>query len=177
MKSAGDVHGEILRYIGVSSLAIACIILSYFFPTHSVSRVLGIEDVPCLGLGLLSGVLYVFWIALAREMYGKGWGTVVSALTVSILLLNGPWYGVVNPPYFGVFGFVSFIAMGLLTDFVNGGLGSVVCLLINWLAFWVFRGIHAPLLMAFIVIVGAFISGFVFDYLAKKVVEMLGKKI
>ncbi|WP_457549351.1 hypothetical protein [Archaeoglobus sp.] len=97
MRSARDVHGEILRCVGVFSLALAGVLASCFVPSHSLSNLLGVK-IPCLGLGLLSGVLYVFWIALAREVYGRWWGTVVSALTVSILLLNGPWYGVVNPP-------------------------------------------------------------------------------
>ncbi len=172
MKSARDVHGELYRCVGIFSLAIAGILMSCFVPSHSLSKFLGLE-VPCLGLGLLSGVLYVFWIALARDIYGRGWGTVVSALTVSILLLNGPWYGVVDPPYFGVFGFVSFIFMGILTDFINGGLGSVVCLLINWFAFWQFRGVNFNTPIALIVLLATFVSGFVFDFLAKKLAMRL----
>ena len=167
MRSVRDVHGEIYRCIGIFSLATAGVLMSCFVPSHSLSKFLGLE-VPCLGLGLLSGVLYVFWIALARDVYGRGWGTVVSALIVSILLLNGPWYGIVNPPYFGLFGFVSFVLMGILTDFVNGGLGSVVCLATNWLAFWQFKGVTFSLPIALIVLLATFVSGFVFDLLARK---------
>ena len=173
MRSAESARGEIVKYLGVVMLSVAGLMMSYFFPTHTVSKALGIEGVPCLGLGLLSGILYVFWIALARELFGRGWGVAVSVLTVSLLLLNGPWYGVVNPPYFGAFGFVSFLLMGVLTDFVNGGVGSLACLLVNWIAFYVFRGVHAPLTIGIAVLVATFVSGYVFDVLAKKVAELL----
>ncbi len=165
MKSVSGAHGEAIKLLGAFLMAFVSVILSSAFPSGKLSFLF--KDVPCLGLGLLSGLLYIFWLALAREVYGRGWGTVVSVLVVSVLLLNGPWYGVVNPYYFGVFGFLSFLVMGILTDFKNGGLGAVLCLLINWSAFYAFKGIYPSFVHGVIVLILTFLSGFAFDRLAR----------
>jgi len=168
MMSAKDVRGEVYRFVGVFLLATISLTLSYFSPFGNLSELLNIRTIPCLGLGILSGVFYIFWIALAREIYGKGWGFVVSVLIVSFLLLAGPWYGVVEPQYFGVFGFLSFALMGIATDFINGGVGSIICLLVNWIAFGYFKGFFPkPILLAVLTLIVTFISGFSFDMLAK----------
>jgi len=168
MKSAKNVHGEIFKTLGIFILSAIGYLLSFFAPAGALSNFLNIKTIPCLGLGLLSGILYIFWIALAREFYGRGHGTIVAILTISFILLGGPWYGITDPVYFGIFGFLSFLAMGTLTDFWNGGIGSVSCLVINWIAFSYFRNFSpSPLWLALLVLLISFISGAVFDYLAK----------
>lgn len=169
MTSAKDAHGELYKLAGIFVLAFISIVLSYFMPSGYFSKLANIKNIPCLGLGIFSGVLYIFWIALAREMYGRGYGILVSAIIVSLLLINGPWYGVVDPPYFGVFGFLSFILMGIATDFINGGVGSVLCLITNWIAFGYFKNVYPKSFpLAVLTISITFFSGFIFDFLAKK---------
>lgn len=169
MRSAKNAHGEIYEALGVFLLSAISYILSFFVPSGSIVRFLNIKTtIPCLGLGLFSGILYIFWIAVARELYGKGYGTIVAILTVSFILLRGPWYGVTSPIYFGVIGFLSFLSMGVLTDFLNGGVGSVSCLVINWAAFGYFLNFgFSPLWLASLILLINFISGAAFDYLAK----------
>lgn len=172
MRSAKNVHGEIYKALGIFLLSSISFLLSFFAPSGALSNFLNIKTIPCLGLGLLSGILYIFWIALAREFYGKGHGSIVAILTVSFILLGGPWYGITNPVYFGIFGFLSFLAMGILTDFLNGGIGSVSCLVINWIAFSYFRNFSpSPFWLALLVLLISFVSGAVFDYLAKLLVN------
>ncbi len=172
MRSARDVHGEVYELVGIFTIAFLSYMLSYLIPSGSVGRVLGI-NVPCLGLALFGGIIYVFWISLAKEVFGKWRGVIVSALTVSFLLISEPWYGVTTPYYFGIFGFISFIAMGLLTEILNGGFGIVSCVLINWFAFVFFKGISLSASVATALIVVSFIVGYVFDKLAKKVPKIM----
>lgn len=169
MTSANSAHGEALKLVGVVIITTVSLLLSSIFPSGTLSFLF--KDVPCLGLGVLSGILYIFWIALAREVYGRGWGTIASVLIVSALLLNGPWYGVVDPYYFGVFGFLSFLVMGFLTDVKNGGLGAISCLLINWSAFYIFKGVLPTLLHGIVVLILTFLSGLFFDLLARFTVK------
>ncbi len=178
MRSAKNVHGEIYRALGIFLLSVISYLLSFFVPSGALSNFLNIKTIPCLGLGLLSGILYIFWIALARELYGKGYGSTVAILTVSFILLGGPWYGVTNPVYFGIFGFLSFLAMGILTDFLNGGIGSVSCLIINWIAFSCFRNFSpSPLWLALLVLFISFVSGALFDYLAKLLINRVSSYV
>ncbi len=172
MKSARDAHGEIYELVGIISLAFLGYMLSYLIPSGSVRKVLGIEA-PCLGLALFGGVIYVFWISLAKEVFGKWRGVIVSALTVSFLLISEPWYGVTTPYYFGIFGFLSFLAMGFLTEVLNGGFGIVSCVLINWFAFVFFKGVSLSPSTAVVLIAISFVVGYAFDRLAKKVSEVL----
>ncbi len=172
MRSARNVLGEIYKALGIFLLAIVSYALSFFAPSGTLSAFLNVKTIPCLGLGLLSGILYIFWIALAREIYGKGNGTLVAILTASLILLGGPWYGVTDPVYFGVFGLISFFAMGALTDILNGGVGSVSCLIINWFAFGYFLNYYpSPLSLALLILAINAASGVLFDFLAKTVAK------
>ena len=176
MKSAESVHGEIYKALGIFMLAAIGYMLSLYIPTGTLSRLVNIRTIPCLGLGILSGPIYIFWIATARDLFGRGSGTLVAILTVSFILLTGPWYGITNPVYFGLFGFVSFLLMGLATDFINGGVGSVACLIVNWVAFGIFRGIYPhPLLLGLAVLILSFISGYAFDYASKIIFKRMMK--
>lgn len=176
MRSARDVHGEVYKLVGIFSIAFLSYMLSYFVPSGSVGKVLGIHA-PCLGLAIFGGLIYVFWISLAREVFGRWSGVVVSVLTVSFILMSEPWYGVTSPYYFGIFGFLSFLSMGILTEFWNGGLGMASCVLINWFAFAYFKGLYTNPLMATSLLAIAFVVGYISDKLAKVVPKLFSKNI
>ena len=167
MASAKDVPGEIVK-LGTTIIFVAISMwLSILSPSGTFARLLHITTIPCLGLGLLAGPLYILWISLAYRICGPWHGVITSIFISSFMLLSGPWYGVTDPSWFGLYGLISFIALGLLTERVNGGLASVVCLIINWLGLGIHTGIWPkPLLMTCLVLVTTFFSGLVFDKLA-----------
>ena len=167
MTSAKDVLGEIIKLGMTIIFAAISMWLSILLPSGTLARLLHVTTIPCLGLGLLAGPLYVLWISLAYRICGPWHGVITSIFTSSLMLLSGPWYGVTDPSWFGLYGLISFIMLGLLTERVNGGLASMICLIINWLGLGIHTGIWPkPLHITCLVLVITFFSGLVFDKLA-----------
>ncbi len=130
---------------------------------------------PFKNISVLGGFLIVFWVSLAYRSCGKGYGIATALLAVSFCLFVSPWYDVIKPYWFSVAGFLSFLLLGVLTEYVNGGVGNLACILVNWSAA-VIAGFIKVNLLAFAVLgFVAFISGYAGDLAAKKVIELIFK--
>lgn len=165
MKSADAVSGEILNLAVAASLALISFLITATYPAKVLSKFLGV-DVPFLGIAVLGGFIFIFWISIAYRILGKNFGIITALLIASFSLLVTPWFGITDPPWFGVYGLISFFLMGLLTERINGGFGNFACLMVNWLALGYHYNVYPPLHLAISFAVVSFISGFVGDKLA-----------
>ncbi len=178
MKSAGDALGEAIKLGVVFAFATTSTLLSYLAPSGSLAKILHLDTIPCLGLGLLAGPLYVLWVSLAYRVCGSWHGVLTAVLISSFILFKSPWYGVGSPSWFGVYGLASFAALGVLTEKVNGGVASIACLAINWVALGIHVGVWPkPVYMAALVLAATFLSGLVFDKAASIVAGKAGFKL
>ena len=137
------------------------------FPVKLALRFIAV-DVPFKGMALLGGFIFIFWIALSYRIAGKGYGVITAVLIASLCLLTGPWFGIASPEWYGVYGLASFLAMGILTERINGGVGNAACLSINWVALGVHHGIWPSPLMGVTFLMASLASGFIGDWLAEK---------
>ena len=168
--SARNVLGE-LRSFGITFIAAA---VSYLLNASYPQRILAFTGVPFAAWGILSGFTCVLWISLAREIGGKGCGVLCSALTAALILLGGAWFGVSYPYVVGVIGLASFVIMGVATELISGGVGAVLCLVINWL--WlglIFSAWPQNVAMSMLIAAATFISGEVGSRLGRA----LGRRI
>ena len=169
MRFADVVSGE-LRKLSLAFCSAFCSFLINIYPIKSILNAL-VFKVPFLGLALLGGFVFVFWISLSYRMLGKNYGIITALLIASLCLLISPWYGITSPEWFGVYGLISFFLMGFLTERLNGGFGNTVCLLINWLALGYHHNIWVQTDLGIALIAISFISGFVGDKLASIIVK------
>ena len=168
MRCAESVRGEVAKALIVFLLAVLSASISFLAPSGTLAKLLRVENIPCLGLGVLSGALYVPWVVLAHRVCGRGHGVMVAVLTAAFLLLAGPWYGVTDPEWFGVYGLLSFFALGVLTELANGGFGGAACLVINWMALGIHKGVWPnPPVLATLALIATFLSGLAGDYAAR----------
>ncbi|WP_292460603.1 hypothetical protein [Methanothermococcus sp.] len=131
---------------------------------------------PFLGPAIFGGLIYIFWISLAKELCGKYYGIVVSVLIVSFFLMVGPWFSVVDPTWYGIIGIISALIMGYLTERYNGAVGLASFMIINWACFyglavypsWSPTYTISGLGIAFVL---SIVSGYVGDYVAKFVAK------
>jgi len=132
MRSAGDARGEGLgqpaAYLAAYAfmMSAASYLLNLAVPTHTLAAL----GVPFAAWAICSGFTNVFWISLASSALGRGCGTLVALITAGLMLLSGSWFGI---PYtwFCLCGIASYLAMGVLTETLNGGLGNLAALAIN----------------------------------------------
>lgn len=166
-------------------LALASALINTYLPIKSITEYFGIPG-PAAGMALLGGVIFVLWISLACRITKKKFsGIITSVFIASICLLMGPWYGVVIPAWFSVYGIIGLLCMGViveLTEFrsswlavVGGGLGNLACLGITWLAI----GFHTSMWIRAEVVpflaLGAVISGSVGVLLARGISQLFKK--
>ncbi len=176
MKYAKSVSGESLgsverMLITVISAYIVFTLLVYLNLRPFFETVLPLKA-PFKNLAVL-GFLTVFWISLPYRFCGRGYGIATALLSVSFCLFVSPWYGVVKPYWFSVVGFFSFLLLGVLTEYVNGGIGNLACISLNWTAA-LYAGIVKISPEAAVVLgVLAFVSGYAGDIAAKRVVRYL----
>ncbi len=132
MRSAGDARGEGLKqpvaYVAAYAFMISAVsyLLNLTVPTHTLSAL----GVPFAAWAICSGFTNVFWISFASSTLGRGCGTLVALITAGLMLLSGSWFGI---PYtwFCVCGILSYLAMGVVTEAVNGGFGNLAALAVN----------------------------------------------
>jgi hypothetical protein len=160
----------------IALCAFASAMLNTYLPIKAFTQWLGIPG-PAAGMALLGGFIFVFWVVLAHAIIKKKYaGVATSLLIASFCLLITPWYGVISPPWFGVYGIIALLSMGIFVELAGskskfrgvtgGGLGNLACLGITWIAIGVYAGVWVPPKLAPILILAAFISGSVGSLIA-----------
>jgi len=176
MKYAKSVSGESLgsverMLITIISAYIVFTLLMYLNMKPFFETILPLRA-PFKNLSVL-GFLTVFWISLPYRFCGRGYGIATALLSVSFCLFVSPWYGVVEPYWFSVVGFFSFLLLGMLTEYINGGIGNLVCISLNWAGALYADIVKISPEAAVIFGILAFVSGYAGDFAAKKVVRYL----
>ena len=162
----------------IALFALGSALLNTYLPIKAFTQWLGVPG-PAAGMALLGGFIFVFWVALAHAIIKKKYaGIVTSLLIASFCLLIAPWYGIVSPIWFGVYGVIALLSMGIFVELTaseskfkfrsvtGGGLGNVACLGITWVAIGVHAGVWAPPKYVPILILAAFVSGCVGSLMA-----------
>ncbi len=153
----------------IALFALGSALLNTYLPIKTFTEYLGIPG-PAAGMALLGGFIFVFWVALAHAIIKKKYaGVVTSLLIASFCLLIAPWYGVVSPIWFGVYGVIALLSLGIFVELtasksgfkgaIGGGLGNLACLGITWIAIGVHAGVWVPSKFAPILMLAAFVSG------------------
>lgn len=160
----------------IALFALGSALLNTYLPIKTFTEYLGIPG-PAAGMALLGGFIFVFWVALAHAIIKKKYaGVVTSLLIASFCLLIAPWYGVVSPIWFGVYGVIALLSLGIFVELtasksgfkgaIGGGLGNLACLGITWIAIGVHAGVWVPSKFAPILMLAAFVSGCVGSLIA-----------
>lgn len=140
-------------------------------PFRPWSQSIGIPG-PAVGTSVFGGVVFVFWIALAYNLIQKRYSAIVTSLfIVSFCLIMGPWYGVIKPEWFGIYGIIALLSMGASIElinkkFINGGVGNFLCLIITWAAIGIHTGVWIEPIFAPVMAIAGFISGCIGAFLA-----------
>jgi len=165
--------------IGIIALfALASAMLNTYLPIKAFTQYLGIPG-PAAGMALLGGFIFVFWVALAHAIIKKKYaGITTSLLIASFCLLIAPWYGIISPSWFGVYGVIALLSIGIFVELtaseskskfrgvIGGGIGNLACLGITWIANGDHAGVWVPPKYVPILILAAFISGCVGSLIA-----------
>ena len=150
-------------------LAVASASINSYLPIKSITEHLHIPG-PAGGMALFGGFIFVLWISLSCQASGKKYtGIITSIVITSICLLIRPWYGITSPAWFGIYGLIGLLSMGMITELtqsksswlriLGGGLGNLSCLAITWLAIGVHTDIWTPREFTPLLILGAIASG------------------
>ena len=166
-RSAEAVLGEAWRLALTFLLAFISFYAVTLYPARALSAALGIAEVPFLGIALLGGFTLIFWISTAHTVAGESYGIITALLAAAFCLFASPWFGISEPAWYGVYGLTSYFLAGLLTEKLNGGLGNLACLSVNWLALGFHHNTWPPPTLAIVFLVTSFISGLAGDKLAK----------
>ena len=149
--------------------AFASALLNTYLPIKSFTAYLGIPG-PAAGMALLGGFIFVFWVALAHAIIKRKYAAIVTSLLIaSFCLLIAPWYGILSPQWFSIYGVIALLSMGMFVELtgvasklkgvIGGGLGNLSCLGITWIAIGVYAGVWVPSKYAPILMLAAFVSG------------------
>lgn len=171
------------EWVIIILLALASALINTYLPIKGITEYFGIPG-PAAGMALLGGVIFVLWISLACRITRKKYsGIITSVFIASICLLIHPWYGVVIPAWFSIYGIAGLLCMGVIVELterrsswlaiVGGGLGNLACLTITWLAIGFHTGMWIPSEFAPFLAFGAVISGAVGVLLARGIIKMI----
>ena len=153
----------------IISLALASALMNAYLPIKGITEYFGIPG-PAAGMALFGGIIFVLWICLAYQITKKKYsGIITSVLIACICLLMHPWYGVVDPSWFSIYGIIGLLCMGIIVELMEarslgwsifgGGLGNLSCLVITWLAIGFHTGIWIALEALPFLILSAVASG------------------
>lgn len=172
---------SITEWLLIIVMALFGALLNVYLPIKAMTKALGIPG-PCAGMALLGGFIFVLWVHLSLLLTGKRWSGLATAILIAcICLFFQPWYGITSPSWFSVYALISLSALGISVELLRkgkilgGGVGNLLCLVINWLAI----GFHAhtwaeakfvPLLLA-----ASFISGILGSLIARGIAKFLGR--
>ena len=164
-------------------LAVISALINTYLPIKSITEYFGFPG-PAAGMALFGGFIFVLWISLAHQITGKKYsGIIASVLIVSMCLLIHPWYGIVKPFWFSIYGIIGLLCMGVIIELTGsrsswlsifgGGLGNLGCLVITWLAIGFHTGAWVSKEWAPFLILGAIISGGIGVLIAKGITRMI----
>ena len=174
---------SLLEWAIIILLALVSALINTYLPIKSITEHIGIPG-PAAGMALFGGLIFVLWICLARRITQKKYsGIITSVFIASFCLLIRPWYGVVSPAWFSIYGLVGLLSMGIIVELtasrsswlaiLGGGLGNLACLVITWLAIGFHTGIWIPPEFAPFLIFGAIVSGSVGVLLARGISQLI----
>ena len=163
-------------------MALASALINTYLPIKNITEYFGVPG-PAAGMALFGGLIFVLWISLTRQITGKKYsGIITSIIIASFCLFIHPWYGVVEPFWFSLYGIVGLGCMGLIIELmsrsywwgvVGGGLGNLCCLVITWLAIGFHTHIWVSTEAASFLVLGAIVSGSVGVLIAQVVSRMV----
>ncbi len=163
-------------------LALVSAVINIYIPIKSITQHFSIPG-PAAGMALLGGFIFVLWISLARQIIERKYsGVVTSIIIAAICLFIHPWYGVVEPSWFSIYGIVGLGLMGAIMELmsrsywrsvVGGGLGSLSCLVVTWLAIGFHTGSWVPKEWAPFLALGTVISGGIGVLIAQGITKVL----
>jgi len=164
------------QWVITVSLAVASALVNSYLPIKSIMGQVGIPG-PAAGMALFGGVIFVFWVSLAHQITGRKYSGIITAVLIaSICLLIHPWYGVVEPAWFSIYGIAGLLCLGVITELtgsksswlaiLGGGLGNLACLVVTWLAIGFHTGSWIPGEFAPFLAFGAILSGAIGAWLA-----------
>jgi hypothetical protein len=158
-------------------------LMNSYLPLKSILEHIDMTG-PTKGMALFGGFFFVMWVYLGRKVVDRKYAGIATAvLLVSFCLFLSPWYGVTSPSWFSLYGLLALSALGILVelfyekrDWLGGGLGSISCLGITWLAFGFHRHIWADAKQAFLPLLAAFISGVLGVLFARVLGKLIARK-
>lgn len=167
----------------IISLALASALMNAYLPIKSITEYFGISG-PAAGMALFGGFIFVLWICLAYRITKKKYaGIITSVFIASICLLLRPWYGVVDPSWFSIYGIVGLLCIGVIVELMEarssgwsifgGGLGNLSCLVVTWLAIGFHTGAWIALWVSPFLILGAVVSGSIGALIAHGATQMI----
>ena len=165
----GKSYFTLREWAIIISLALASALMNTYLPIRGITEYFGIPG-PAAGMASFGGIIFVLWICLAYWITKKKYsGIITSVLIACICLLMHPWYGVVDPSWFSIYGIIGLLCMGIIVELMEarslgwsifgGGLGNLSCLVITWLAIGFHTGIWIALEALPFFILGAVASG------------------
>jgi len=171
MKSAKIAFGEFEKLL----IAFLCSVLAFLMfklPVREFFSFLAVE-VPFKGLAVVGGFTIVFWISLAYRLCGKYYGIATALLVASLCLIANPWFNIYTPEWFSIYGLISFLFLGILTEKLNGGFGFSGFILVNWVALAIHHSIFFSPVLGAVFLVISFLSGLAGNKIAFFIVDRL----
>ena len=178
----GKPYFTLREWVIIISLALVSALINTYTPIKSITKYFGIPG-PAAGMALFGGIIFVLWISLAHQITRKKYsGIITSVIVASICLFIHPWYGVMSPSWFSLYGIVGLGFMGAIIELmsrsywrsiIGGGLGNLCCLVITWLAIGFHAGTWVPKEWAPSLILGAIISGSIGALIAQAITRIV----
>lgn len=167
----------------IISLAVASALTNSYLPIKTITEHLGIPG-PAAGMALFGGVIFVFWVSLVHRVTGRKYSGIITAVFIaSLCLFIRPWYGVVEPAWFSIYGIAALLGMGVVIELtgsrsawlaiLGGGLGNLACLVITWLAIGFHTGTWIPAQSVPLLVLGAILSGAIGAWLASGIAHVI----
>ncbi|RLB05285.1 MAG: hypothetical protein DRG50_07475 [Deltaproteobacteria bacterium] len=172
---------SLYEWLVIVLLSLCGALMNFYLPVKSITQRLDIPG-PAAGMALLGGLIFVVWVSLGRGLIGKRYaGITIAVLLASFCLFLRPWYGVISPSWFSIYGILALFVLGLWVELlqgrwevVGGGLGNLFCLGITWLALGLHLHVWAPAKFVPLLLLASFLSGAVGVLLARVVGGLVG---